>query len=45
MDGLCIGLKRNVYRVSVRKPEDRTLIGGLTHTWDDNLKIHHKQKE
>jgi hypothetical protein len=39
MGGLCTGLKRNVYRVSVRKPEGRTLIGGLTHMWDDNPKI------
>jgi len=39
MGGLCTGLKRNVYRVSVRKPEGRTLPGGLTHTWEDNLKI------
>jgi hypothetical protein len=29
MGALCTGLKRNVYRVSVRKPEGRTLIGGL----------------
>jgi len=27
--GVCTGLKRNVYRISVRKPEGRTLIGGL----------------
>jgi len=39
MGRLCTGLKRNVYRVSVRKPEGRTLIGGHMHTWEDNLKI------
>jgi hypothetical protein len=36
--GLCTELKRNIYGVSVRKPEGRTLIGGLAHTWEDNLK-------
>jgi len=39
MGGLCTGLKRNVYRASVRKPENRTLIGGLMHMWGDNPKI------
>jgi hypothetical protein len=39
MGGLCTGLKRNVYRVAVRNPEGRTLIGGLTHTWEDILKM------
>jgi hypothetical protein len=27
--GLCTGLKRNLYRVALRKPEGRTLTGGL----------------
>jgi hypothetical protein len=29
MGGLCTGLKRNVYMVSVRKPEGRTLLEDL----------------
>ena len=39
MDGVCdtYGEKRNVYRLLLRKPEGKRLLGRPRHRWDDNI--------
>jgi hypothetical protein len=32
------GERRNVYRVSVRKPEGKRPLGRSRHRWEDNIK-------
>jgi hypothetical protein len=31
--------KRNTYRASVRKPEDKRTLGRIRRRWEDNIKI------
>jgi hypothetical protein len=34
------GEKRNLYRVSVRKPEGKGPLGRLRRRWEDNIKMY-----
>jgi hypothetical protein len=38
-----MGVKRNTYKIWVRKPEGRNLFGTFVHSWDNNTKIDHEQ--
>jgi hypothetical protein len=33
------GAKRNAYRILVRKPEEKRLLGRPRHGWVDNVKM------
>jgi hypothetical protein len=35
-------VKRNAYKIWVRKPEGRSLFGTSTHRWDENTKMDHE---
>jgi hypothetical protein len=34
-----VGLRREVYRVSVEKPEGKRPLGRPRHRWEDNIKM------
>jgi hypothetical protein len=34
-----MGKRRSTYKVLVKKPEGRRLLGKPRHRWDDNIKI------
>jgi hypothetical protein len=38
-----IGEKRNAYRLLVRKPEGKRLLGRPKHRWVDNIKMDLKE--
>jgi len=35
----CMGERRGLYRVLVRKPEGKRPLGRLRHRWKDNIKM------
>jgi hypothetical protein len=39
----CRGEKRNVYRLMVEKPEEKTRLRRPIFIWEDNIKINHKE--
>jgi hypothetical protein len=39
------GEKRNVYRILVRKPEGKRLLGRPRHRCEDNIKLDHKRQD
>jgi hypothetical protein len=39
MGGVCIGERRCVYRVLVRKPEGKRPLGRPRRRWEDNIKM------
>jgi len=39
----CIGERRNVYRLLVEKPEEKTGLKRSICIWEDNIKINHKE--
>ena len=36
----CMGERRGIYRVLVRKPEGKRPLGRLRHRWEDNIKMY-----
>jgi hypothetical protein len=38
-----MGEKRNAYRISVGKPEERRSLGRSKHRWEDNFQIDLKE--
>jgi hypothetical protein len=36
---------RNAYRILVRKPEEKRLLGKLGHGWEDNIRIAFKERD
>lgn len=36
---ICMGEKRNAYRVSMGKPEGKIPLGRPRHIWEDNIKM------
>jgi hypothetical protein len=36
---VCIGAKRNVYRIFVGKPEEKRPVGRSRRRWEDNIKM------
>jgi hypothetical protein len=39
-----MGVLKNVYGILVRKSESRRIFGRLKHRWDDNIKMHFKER-
>jgi hypothetical protein len=40
---VCMGERRGVYRVVMRKPEEKRPLGRPTHRWKDNIKMDLKE--